>query len=265
MVILKLVVRLKVYMSKNSIFLHFLALSAGLTTWSIKVSSVNAAIINVPFTWKLKYSGAAQAQALVYNDGPANTPKSDSKTLTALIKVFFEHTPPENAARLDPLPESTILNITGNFSGKLGGTCVAFISDITGFDCYSKANANLTSPVSFTPSEQQERNTTVNNFDIPLNNSLNVGAGDYPVTGTVSVNTLFGLGIGNFGDNVFGDATLKVGANFFPGVQTKFNIRYEQVPEPIPEPLTVLGTGAALGFGAVFKRQHSKKLQKQKV
>lgn len=29
--------------------------------------------------------------------------------------------------------------------------------------------------------------------------------------------------------------------------------------EPVPEPLTILGTGLALGFGGLFKKQQSKK------
>ncbi|MBW4595951.1 MAG: PEP-CTERM sorting domain-containing protein [Brasilonema angustatum HA4187-MV1] len=37
------------------------------------------------------------------------------------------------------------------------------------------------------------------------------------------------------------------------------------VTKPVPEPLTILGSVAALGFGAIFKRQRSKKLQTQKV
>jgi hypothetical protein len=165
--------------------------------------------------------------------------------------VIVNHTPPQNAVRLDPLPQTTIINITGSFSGELGGTCVAYISDLTGFDCYSKASASLTSPVSFTPPEQIWRNVGVLPFDKPLNDSLNVGAGDYPITGIVNVDTLFGLGIGALGDNVFGNATLKVGSQFFPGVQTTFNIRYETVPEPF----TIFGSAIALGFGAVLKRK----------
>jgi hypothetical protein len=35
-------------------------------------------------------------------------------------------------------------------------------------------------------------------------------------------------------------------------------------PEPVPEPLTVLGYATALGFGALFKREHSKRLKKAK-
>jgi len=35
--------------------------------------------------------------------------------------------------------------------------------------------------------------------------------------------------------------------------------------KPVPEPLTILGSVAALGFGGIFRRQHSKKLQRQKV
>ncbi|MGL5083676.1 MAG: PEP-CTERM sorting domain-containing protein [Microcoleaceae cyanobacterium] len=33
----------------------------------------------------------------------------------------------------------------------------------------------------------------------------------------------------------------------------------------VPEPLTILGTGAALGFGAVFKKEYGKKQQKSKA
>ena len=36
----------------------------------------------------------------------------------------------------------------------------------------------------------------------------------------------------------------------------------DPVPDPVPEPLTILGSGMALGFGALMKRQHSRKRQK---
>ncbi|MEQ8537772.1 MAG: PEP-CTERM sorting domain-containing protein [Coleofasciculus sp. D1-CHI-01] len=35
-------------------------------------------------------------------------------------------------------------------------------------------------------------------------------------------------------------------------------------PEPVPEPLTILGSATALGFGGLLKRQHSKKQKKDK-
>ena len=35
--------------------------------------------------------------------------------------------------------------------------------------------------------------------------------------------------------------------------------------QTVPEPLTILGTGTAIGFGAVFKRQQAKKQQKEKA
>ncbi len=34
---------------------------------------------------------------------------------------------------------------------------------------------------------------------------------------------------------------------------------------PIPEPLTILGSGLALGFGAYFKKEHSRKQKKEKA
>jgi hypothetical protein len=248
------------HMLKNSILLHFLALSAGSSAFLIKANPANAVIINVPFTWRLEQTGSSRAQSVVFNDGPANTNKSDPKTLTGLIRVIADHTPPQNATRLDELPSTTILNINGSFSGELAGTCVAFVSDLTGFDCYSKASASLTSPVTFTPSEQIWRNVGVLPFNIPLNDQLTVGAGNYPITGTVNVDTLFGLGLGALGDSVSGEATLDVNANFFPGVETTFDIRYEVVPEPF----TILGSSMALGFGALFKKEYSRKQKKIK-
>jgi hypothetical protein len=38
---------------KKSIYLHFLVLNIGLSAFFIKASPVDAAIINVPFTWNL--------------------------------------------------------------------------------------------------------------------------------------------------------------------------------------------------------------------
>jgi len=238
-------------------FVTITTITTGLSICFIEPNPAGAAIITVPFNWELQNSGSSSAQSIVYNDGPANTPESDPQTLTALIKVIANHQAPPNALRLDPLPTMTILNITGSFSGNLGGTCIAYISDLTGFDCYSKASASLTSPVSFTPPDQVWRNPGVLPFNIPLNTTLNVAAGDYPITGSVTVSTLFGLGIGSLGDNVFGDATLQVNSGFFPGVQTTFNIRYETASEPVPEPVSIFGT-LAFGAGTVLMKRKQK-------
>ncbi len=35
--------------------------------------------------------------------------------------------------------------------------------------------------------------------------------------------------------------------------------------EPVPEPITLLGTGMALGFGGLFKREYDKKKKKEKL
>lgn len=233
-------------------------ITTGLSICFIEANPAGAAIINVPFNWELQNSGLSYAQSIVNNKGPANTNKSDPETLTALIKVIANHRAPANARRLDPLPTRTNLNLTGSFSGTLSGTCVAYISDLTGFDCYSKANASVTSPVSVKFEEQSWRNVGENSFSIPLNETLNVAAGDYPITGSVIVSTLFGLGLGRLGDVVAGDATLRVNSRFSPGVQTRFNIRYETVPEP----LTILASATALGFGAFFKKEVSRKPKK---
>jgi hypothetical protein len=237
-------------------FVTITTITTGLSICFIEANPAGAAIINVPFNWELRNSGLSYAQATVYNNGPASTPKSDSQTLTSLIRVIANHTAPRNAVRLDPLPQRTSLNITGSFSGELGGTCIPFFSDLIRLDCYSKASASLTGPVSFTPPNQVWRNPGVFPFNIPLNTTLNVAAGNYPITGSVIVDTLFGAGIGS--DVVYGDATLQVNSRFSPGVPTTFNIRYQTVPEP----LTILGSATALGFGAFFKKKVSRKPKK---
>jgi hypothetical protein len=231
-------------------FVTITTITTGLSICFIEANPAGAAIINVPFNWELRNSGLSYAQATVYNNGPASTPKSDSQTLTSLIRVIANHKAPPNAKRLDPLPQRTSLNITGSFSGELSGTCIALISDATGFNCYSKASASLTSPVSFTPQPPLWRNTGVLPFNIPLNATLNVAAGDYPITGSVIVDTLF-FGLGS--DFVAGDATLEVNSRFSPGVQTSFNIRYETVPEPV----SIFGT-LAFGAGAVLMKRKQK-------
>jgi hypothetical protein len=239
-------------------FVTITTITTGLSICFIEANPAGAAIITVPFNWELQDSGLSSAQSIVYNDGPAGNPLSDPQTLTSLIKVIANHQAPPNAKRLDPLPEMTILNITGSFTGLLGGTCVAFISDLTKFDCYSKATASLLiGEVSFSPPEQLWQNLGVLPINEPLNTKLNV-AGDYPITGSVNVSTLFGLGIGFLGDEVYGDATLQVNSSFFPGVQTTFDIRYETEEESVPEPLTMFGAAAALGYGALLKQQSSK-------
>ena len=236
-------------------------ITTALSICFIEGDPAGAAIITVPFNWELQNSGLSYAQSVVNNDGPAGNPLSDPQTLTWLVKVIANHQAPPNAVRLDPLPEMTILNITGGVSGQLGGTCVAFISDLTKYECYSKVSASLTGPVGFTnfmPEEQVWENVGVSPINKPLNTALNVAAGDYPFTGSVEVSTLFGLGMGFLGDQVFGDATLQVNSGFFPGVQTTFDIRYETEYESVPEPLTMFGAAAALGYGALLKRQSSK-------
>ena len=52
-----------------------------------------------------------------------------------------------------------------------------------------------------------------------------------------------------------------------PAVVNSFTntFRQQAVSAAVPEPLTILGTGTALGMGAFFKRQQAKKQQKEKA
>ena len=50
--------------------------------------------------------------------------------------------------------------------------------------------------------------------------------------------------------------------NFFNQAFSLDNVIIEKGPEPVPEPLTILGSITALGVGATLKREHSKRLKK---
>ncbi|GBF82395.1 hypothetical protein AsFPU1_3823 [Aphanothece sacrum FPU1] len=63
------------------------------------------------------------------------------------------------------------------------------------------------------------------------------------------------------GYSLFGVGS-NLGAFFRTGEETFYTITVG-TPQPIPEPLTVLGAGTALGFGATFKRKLAKKTNKK--
>jgi hypothetical protein len=239
-------------------FVTVTTITTGLNICFIEANPVGAAIITVPFNWELQNNGLSYARSVVYNNGSGTPKKADPKTLTSLITVIANHQAPPNARRLDPLPQTTSLNVTGGLLGQLGGTCVAYISKLTGFNCYSKANAELTSPLMVKLPEQLWEEVGVFPVNVPLNETLNVAVGNYPITASVEVSTLFGLGSGFLGDEVSGDVTLFISSRFSPGLQTTFDIRYETGYESVPEPLTMFGAAAALGYGTLLKRQSSK-------
>ncbi|MEQ9550086.1 MAG: PEP-CTERM sorting domain-containing protein [Coleofasciculus sp. G3-WIS-01] len=90
-----------------------------------------------------------------------------------------------------------------------------------------------------------------------------------PIPGGEGPNTLSGLPY----DFSFSNLSSDIGSIRISGVERiggggfafdNFNATQSTVnPEPVPEPLTILGSATALGFGGLLKRQHSQK-QKQK-
>jgi len=71
-------------------------------------------------------------------------------------------------------------------------------------------------------------------------------------------------------DHFDSNANFKVG-NFTINYTIKFNpeisgnISGEVKEKPVPEPLTIFGSGMALGFGALFKKEYSRKKKRAKA
>lgn len=59
-------------------------------------------------------------------------------------------------------------------------------------------------------------------------------------------------GIFNYGGSTVGTGSLSASKT---GASSTFQITLTANSEPVPEPLTILGTGLALGFGAMFKNR----------
>ncbi len=71
----------------------------------------------------------------------------------------------------------------------------------------------------------------------------------------------FSLSAGTY--TIRGEGTVVVGQkSFYASEEATFTV--EPAPVPVPEPLTILGSGVALGFGALFKKEHSRKQKKNK-
>lgn len=116
---------------------------------------------------------------------------------------------------------------------------------------------NLTQPLGSIPIQTRTISFQANKPSDPIyigpaKAPLTLGAGDYLARFSLALNpssNTLGITTSNFPNLVaFGTSTL--------ADENPFTIR------PVPEPLTILGSGIALGFGALMERKYSRKRKK---
>ncbi len=108
-------------------------------------------------------------------------------------------------------------------------------------------------------------NGETNNLTFDLDaGTLNRSAKANTVTVDTSNNFPFGIsGVFKFGDDTVGIGELNGNRSFGNGSSGTTTISL--TAQPVPEPLTILGSATALGLGTVLKRKSSKKQNKEKA
>lgn len=255
---------------ENKKFQYFsLAVGVTLSMGVIKAKAAQAAtisVVEIPFMWTLKQTtgiGESDASTFVDNTGPIGNVKSDSNTLGGSFTIDFMHTPPQNTStmtftRLDDLPTQVDLKVTGDFTGDFSNLTAGL--DVKGipFETYIRTSGEVS--ISGNSLEFKEEHGPLSSGNINQTKSIiiPVGKGSTSYTGSVNSQTKYGVGV-PFLSFATVSSKLTVGGEL---LSSKTNIRYEK--ETVPEPLTILGSSMALGFGALFKKEYSRKQKKVK-
>jgi hypothetical protein len=223
-------------MSQNMLNKFYVpAVSAGLMLAGF-MSPASASVINFD-------DQGLTGPSLFSSAGPAQTIPITVDGVTATFKGGVILTEATNL----PANRTSIYG-TASFANNLSNPLtITFDKAITNF-LVDVLNGN-TEPIDYTISDNAGNSST---FNLP--NNLNGGKTQIGFAATGNEVTIKSSIGSQFAYDFFID-----------------NIRFnEPLPpslggEPVPEPLTILGSVVALGMGGIFKKQHSKRLQTQKV
>lgn len=239
-----------------------LALSMGV----IEAKAAQAVTISVPFTWTLNQTtgpGKSDTSTFVDNNGPIGNVKSDSNALGGSFTIDFMHTPPQDTStmtftRLDDLPTQVDLKITGSFTGTFSNTTLGLNIQGIPFETFIKTSGKVSASGGTLEFPEEHGGASAGDINQTDSFIISVGKGSTSYTGSVNTQTKFGFGLQNL-DFVTVFSKLTVNGEL---LNSNTNIRYEK--KTVPEPLTILGSSMALGFGALFKKEYSRKQKKVK-
>ena len=214
----------------------------------------------VPFTWTLSQTtgpGASSVGLSQENDGPTGNTTTRPEGITGgTLDGFFtigqiHNAPSSFCARLDALPEEVGVNVIGTLNGTYGNSTLNTTLAGIVIDTYTKTSGSINI---LDPFVEQVQGTGAGPFGVQSSKQFKWGIGQHPYLGTINASTKFGFGSGTVGDKITLVSQLNINGSFARGQGTA-NIRYTV---PVPEPLTMLGSAAAVGFVAAFNRRLAK-------
>jgi hypothetical protein len=220
------------------------------------IDCTNTKTISVPWNWQLSQSGDFDASVTARNVGSPYTTIRDPDTFSGayIVNLLFDE-PSNYCERLGNVPTQTSLKIKGFFTGLLA---TAFVSDPTvprEEGPFAGAEASVNILPGFV---DQKLFAGTKDIDEKSERLITVGDGNRTlITGNLEAFAYKGFVLGGGGFSV-ANAQLFVTGEFIE--PTSGMVDYTV---PVPEPLTMLASATALGFGALFKRQHSNKNPKK--
>jgi hypothetical protein len=185
----------------------------------------------------------------------------DRKTLagTYIVKLLFDE-PSNYCEKLGNAPTQTTLQIEALFTGVLGTTSVPVspLALLTGPYARASAYVDILEDQLF----NEENLYFIGDIEINQKKAKGKTVEDgsrLPFGGNLDAFAYTGLSLTPFGSSL-ASAHLDLSATFLE--PTTGWVEYKVPTESVPEPLTMLDSATAVGFGAFFKRQHSKNQKK---
>jgi hypothetical protein len=216
--------------------------------------------ISVPWSWQLSQSGDSKALLDYANTGSPLSTVPGKKTLDGafIVKLLFDE-PSNYCTKLGNAPTATALKIVGSFSGVLSSNFLPVITvppHPASDGPFAGASASVNILEAFLP-ETLDLGLLREEFSREKETVRTVGDGSsISFAGNLESFATKGLNGGGFSAI---RARLDVTGAFTGTGATSGTVDYTV---PVPEPLTMLASATALGFGAFFKRQNSKNPKK---
>ena len=214
--------------------------------------------VNVPWSWGVSLTGDAFEILNIQNrDGPSYSKKTGSKTFAGAYTVKQNFNPPTDyCTKKDDPSTEILLSLYGSFTGTLATSFIPISGTPVPLDGpYAEATASITASLPLEPPFIPET-LKIGSITIEQtagSKSIAVKDGyEIPFTGTLRGFAYKDLDASGGTAYSYSDSQLLVRVNL---LGEKSGVATYTVPEPVPEPLTILGSVAALGFGAYAERK----------
>jgi hypothetical protein len=217
-----------------------------------QAKAIECRTISVPWSWRLTETGTSNILVNPVNTGLPLSNLPENKTLGGafIVKLLFDE-PSNYCEKRGNAPTATALKIVGAFTGLLASN---FSSEPAFEGPFAGASASVNILPAFI-AETLDNGVFSEPFSQERETVRTVGDGSsISFAGNLDAFAQKGSSSGGFS---LVNARLDVNGAFTG--ETSGTVEYSV---PVPEPLTMLASATAVGFGAFFKRQHSKNQKK---